>query len=91
MDFKNNLLYRGKYGYVLLLQAPLPWRWMAIESLKLNEFSAMSDMWSFGVTAWEMFTLGDVPYSEHTFSSNFKRLLENGLRLNQPQLAPVLV
>ena len=64
---------------------------MAIESLKFKEFSVMSDMWSFGVTAWEVFTLGLVPYSEHAYSSQFTQLLENGFRLEKPQLAPLHV
>ena len=60
---------------------------MAIESLKYLEFSAMSDMWAFGVTVWEIFALGEVPFGHLRFSAHFKRELENGLRLEQPELA----
>jgi len=56
----------------------------AIESLK---FSKASDVWSFGVTLWEIYTVGDIPYRDYVVNEHFHLILRRGLRLTKPTYA----
>lgn len=51
-----------------LCDGTLPVRWMAPESLATLDFSPSTDLWSFGVTLWEILSLGNQPYG--TLSSS---------------------
>ena len=45
-------------------QKPLAFqvRWLPPESLSFGTFSAESDVWSLGVTVWEVLSFGMLPY-----------------------------
>ncbi len=58
-------LYSSHY-YVMASRGAVPIRWMARECFS-KKFTSKSDVWSFGVTMWEVFTLGkNAPYEEMT-------------------------
>ncbi|KAI1724915.1 protein tyrosine kinase domain-containing protein [Ditylenchus destructor] len=65
----------------------LPIKWMAIEALKMAEFSSKTDVWSFGVMLFEIFSAGDTPYPTIQAADMLQHLLE-GNRLKQPILSP---
>ncbi|CAL8093174.1 unnamed protein product [Orchesella dallaii] len=75
-------------SYTKKTQCALPWRHLAIESLRNLEFSVKSDVWAFGVTLWELYTLGDKPYPGLSYTLDFMKYLETGaLRLSKPDYA----
>ncbi|XP_064636645.1 vascular endothelial growth factor receptor 1-like isoform X2 [Lineus longissimus] len=67
---------------------PLPVKWMAIESLVYRTFSTKSDVWSFGVLLWELFTLGANPYPGLELNETFIDKLRDGYRMDRPEFGP---
>ena len=61
-----------------------PLKWYAPEALRFGTFSHASDVWSFGVLLWEMFSIGDHPYS-HIDNSQILDYIEDGKRLSKPE------
>ena len=58
-------LYRSHY-YIMKSNGIVPLRWMAKECFS-GKFSTKSDVWAFGVTLWEIFTLAKcIPYEDMT-------------------------
>lgn len=39
-------------------QETLPWKWMAPEALQYMEFNEITGVWSYGITLWEICSLG---------------------------------
>jgi len=68
-------------------ETPIPVRWTAPEALRWHRFTPKSDVWSFGVVLWELFTFGEEPYSG---LSNREVIAEikAGRRLEKPQACP---
>ena len=64
-----------------------PIKWLALESLSKREFTQFSDVWSFGVTLWELMTLGQQPYAE-VDPYEMAAYLRDGYRLYQPINCP---
>lgn len=40
----------------------IPVRWTAPEAIAFRKFTSTSDVWSFGIVAWEVMSYGERPY-----------------------------
>ncbi|XP_016895458.1 receptor tyrosine-protein kinase erbB-4 isoform X1 [Cynoglossus semilaevis] len=61
----------------------MPIKWMALECIHYRKFTHQSDVWSYGVTIWELMTFGGKPY-DGISTRDIPDLLEKGERLPQP-------
>lgn len=66
----------------------MPIKWLALECIQQRIFTHKSDVWSFGVTVWELFTYGQRPY-ENVRARDVPDLLEKGERLPQPSICTI--
>ncbi|XP_061640418.1 receptor tyrosine-protein kinase erbB-3a [Phyllopteryx taeniolatus] len=65
-----------------------PIKWMALESILFCRYTHQSDVWSYGVTIWEMMSHGTEPYSNMR-PQEVPDLLEKGERLSQPPICTI--
>ncbi|XP_070963080.1 receptor tyrosine-protein kinase erbB-2 [Oncorhynchus clarkii lewisi] len=66
----------------------VPIKWMALESILHRKFTHQSDVWSYGVTVWELMTFGAKPY-DLIPARDIPELLEGGERLPQPLICTI--
>ncbi|CAL8312963.1 unnamed protein product [Merluccius merluccius] len=66
----------------------VPIKWMALESILQWTYTHQSDVWSYGVTVWELMTFGSRPYDSIP-ASEISSVLERGDRLPQPPICTI--
>ncbi|XP_026475323.1 tyrosine-protein kinase transmembrane receptor Ror-like [Ctenocephalides felis] len=68
----------------------LPIRWMSPESVMYGRFTLESDVWSYAVLLWEIYSLGMQPYYGHSNDQVVKLILQ-GEKLTPPEGCPSFI
>ena len=89
-DFGMTTQLNNTSYYRLQKEKPLPRKWMAIESLQTYVFTIKTDVWSYGVLLWELWTRGAMPY-ENVLNSELIHYLKMDQRLSKPEYCPNVV
>lgn len=66
---------------------PVPLRWLSPEALAHSRYSIYSDIWSFGVLLWEVFSLGGRPYDNLSNAKAAECILRHHI-LDKPTHCP---
>lgn len=77
----------GEEYYKQLGVLKLSIRWLAIDSFDHKLFSERSDVWSWAVCMWEVFSYGTQPYKGHKLPEVL-RMVRGGVRLQRPRACP---
>ncbi|XP_051919529.1 tyrosine-protein kinase Fes/Fps isoform X2 [Hippocampus zosterae] len=76
----------GVYSAVGSLRQ-IPIKWTAPEALNYGRYTTESDVWSFGVLLWEVFSMGMIPYTSMS-NQQAREQVEKGYRMPAPHDCP---
>ncbi|XP_017308185.2 ephrin type-A receptor 3 isoform X2 [Ictalurus punctatus] len=68
----------------------IPIRWTAPEAIAYRKFTSASDVWSYGITMWEVISYGERPYWEMS-NQDVIKAIDEGYRLPAPMDCPVVL
>ncbi|VDN94600.1 unnamed protein product [Brugia pahangi] len=70
----------------------VPIRWLSPETLKHGRFSSKTDVWSFGITIWEIYSGGQEPYAEIQDNKELRRgIIEQRVKICSPPGMPPMM
>nr|CDS25347.1 tyrosine protein kinase HCK [Hymenolepis microstoma] len=81
------LTRKAEFYYRMQKSGRVPLKWMAPESICQKLFTTKSDVWSFGVLLWELFSLGEMPASNLPNGEFFKALRSGVSVYTKPKYA----
>ncbi|KAK7499721.1 hypothetical protein BaRGS_00009062 [Batillaria attramentaria] len=77
----------AKFGDFSQTGQKFPIKWTSPEALRENKFTSKSDMWSFGILLWEIYSFGRVPYPRIPLTDVVMHV-ERGYRMEAPEGCP---
>ncbi|KAJ8035019.1 Fibroblast growth factor receptor 4 [Holothuria leucospilota] len=85
-DIWPDVLVLERIKYLLNRESP-PLAWMAPECIFLGQYHPKTDVWSYGVLLWELFSFGETPYYTMN-NSEIEQELRNSKLLAIPPNCP---
>jgi ankyrin repeat protein len=73
-------------SHVTIQQGEVPYRYLSEEAILKGRFGEASDVWAFGVLAWELLTLGYIPYAKFTDDQKVVEFVTGGGRLSKEEV-----
>jgi serine/threonine protein kinase len=77
----------SRRSYYMSTSKTIPFKWSAPEVLVMGAYSNRSDVWSFGILMWEVFSFGKIPFPTIQ-NSELLQALNNKVRPEQPENCP---
>uniref|UniRef100_A0A914UHT7 Uncharacterized protein n=1 Tax=Plectus sambesii TaxID=2011161 RepID=A0A914UHT7_9BILA len=76
--------------YQISQNRPLPYKWTAPEALSDMNVPIESDLYTFGILLWELFTLGGAPFEQlHYRDEVMSFVVSEGKVMERPPFAPI--
>ncbi|KAJ8024207.1 Tyrosine kinase receptor Cad96Ca [Holothuria leucospilota] len=85
-DFWPKSLSTERINQILQKSHP-PVAWLSPETIFMRQYSEKSDVWNFGVVLWEIYSLGEIPYSGLT-CEEIEQEIRKMHYLDQPLTCP---
>jgi serine/threonine protein kinase len=86
-DFGLSRILTDEESYYKTDCSTMPIKWTAPEGIEFGKFSSKSDVWSFGVVLWELFSGGAMPYPGMSNGDTVDSVLD-GFRMPKPTDMP---
>eukprot|EP00232_Nephroselmis_pyriformis_P019742 CAMPEP_0182888856 /NCGR_PEP_ID=MMETSP0034_2-20130328/21686_1 /TAXON_ID=156128 /ORGANISM="Nephroselmis pyriformis, Strain CCMP717" /LENGTH=485 /DNA_ID=CAMNT_0025022311 /DNA_START=181 /DNA_END=1634 /DNA_ORIENTATION=- len=80
--------YTSALQYYNTTNNGIPVRWSSPEVFTQGKWSEASDVWAFGVTLWEIWSDGGIPFGLGPSGAEIQKMVLGGARLDQPDRCP---
>eukprot|EP01114_Cavostelium_apophysatum_P018373 TRINITY_DN5676_c0_g1_i1.p1 TRINITY_DN5676_c0_g1~~TRINITY_DN5676_c0_g1_i1.p1 ORF type:complete len:932 (-),score=119.97 TRINITY_DN5676_c0_g1_i1:18-2813(-) len=87
-DFGLSRSLDNNYYKVQSAERTLAVKWSAPEVINSARYSSKSDVWSMGITCYEIFTIGKLPYRAMSNQDVVTKVVDEGYRMPQPKEIP---